>query len=70
MKIETNIIIGLIVLAVILVSLCGYFGLEIEKRKAYDRGIDAGEMRLANQIIQGRRIETDTGFILFILKQE
>ena len=57
-KTITIIGIGLMVLIIILVSFCGYFGLELEKRKSYDKGLEDGEIRLANQIIQGRTIKT------------
>jgi len=70
MKTNTIIIISLIVLTIVSISLCGYFGLELEKRKSYDKGLNDGEIRLANQIIQGgRKITTDTGVILFVPAQ-
>jgi len=62
-------IIAWIVLTIISVSLCGYFGWEKVRDDAYTKGFDSGQINLANQIIQGRRITTDTGVIMFIPNQ-
>ncbi|MHA1482732.1 MAG: hypothetical protein ACTSQA_04750 [Candidatus Heimdallarchaeaceae archaeon] len=62
------IIIGIIL---IIASIAGnlYFGGIKIKENIYKQGFDSGQINLANQIIQGRKITTDTGIILFVANQ-
>jgi len=69
MKTNTIIIISLIILTIVSISLCGYFGLELEKRKSYDKGFNDGQVNLANQIKSGVRINYEDGVILFVPAQ-
>jgi len=63
----------LIIIGVVLIiaSVAGnlYFcGMKI-KENIYKQGFDRGQINLVNQIIQGRKITTDTGVILFVPAQ-
>ena len=62
------IIIGIIL---IIASVAGnlYFGGMKIKENIYKQGFDSGQINLVNQIIQGRKITTDTGVILFVPAQ-